>query len=118
MVVGIVLSGTGTDGTLGLQAIKGAAGMTMAQSVQSAKYDGMPRSALATGLVDYVLPPSDMPAQLLVYAQGSYRQTRAPEPVSALSEVLQMIFILLRGRTGHDFSAYKRNTLSLGALHG
>src|SRR5437764_3339662 len=53
-----------------------------------------------------------MPAQFLVYAQGSYRQTRAPEPVSSLSEVLQMIFILLRGRTGHDFSAYKRNTLS------
>jgi two-component system CheB/CheR fusion protein len=111
-VVGIVLSGTGTDGTLGLKAIKGAAGMTIVQSVQSAKYDGMPRSALATGLVDYVLPPSEMPAQLLVYAQGAYRQARAPEPVPALSEVLQKIFILLRGRTGHDFSAYKRNTLS------
>lgn len=110
--VGIVLSGTGTDGTLGLQAIKGVAGMTMVQSVQSAKYDGMPRSALATGLVDYVLPPLEMPAQLLVYAQGSYRQTRAPESVSALSEVLQKIFILLRGRTGHNFSAYKTNTLS------
>src|SRR5712691_263395 len=79
--VGIVLSGTGTDGTLGLQAIKGAAGMTMVQSVQSAKYDGMPRSALATGLVDYVLPPSEMPAELLVYAQGSFLHARAPEPV-------------------------------------
>ncbi len=110
--VGVVLSGTGTDGTLGIKAIKGAAGMTMVQSVQSAKYDGMPRSALATDLVDYVLPPSEMPAQLLVYAQGSYRQARALEPVPAPSDVLRKIFVLLRGHTGHDFSGYKVTPIS------
>ena len=54
--VGIVLSGTASDGTLGVKAIKGATGMTMAQEPESAKYPGMPRSAIATGLVDYVLP--------------------------------------------------------------
>jgi two-component system CheB/CheR fusion protein len=66
--VGIVLSGTGTDGTLGLKEIKGASGMTMVQEPQSARYDGMPRSALATGLVDYVVPPADMPERLQAYA--------------------------------------------------
>jgi two-component system, chemotaxis family, CheB/CheR fusion protein len=108
----IVLSGTGTDGTMGLRAIKGAAGMSMVQNVQSAKYDGMPRSALATSLVDYVLSPSDMPAQLLAYVQGSYLQTRESESAPALSDVLQKIFLLLRSRTGHDFSGYKANALS------
>ena len=110
--VGIVLSGTGTDGTMGVRAIKGAAGMTMVQNEQSAKYGGMPRSALATGFVDYVLPPSDMPAQLLAYIQGSYLQAREPESVPGLSNVFQKILLLLRDRTGHDFSGYKAHTLS------
>jgi len=99
----IVLSGTGTDGTIGLRAIKGAAGMSMAQDVQSAQYDGMPRSALATGLVDYVLSPSDMPAQLLAYAQGSYLQAREPTSVPALSDIFQQVLLLLRDLTAHDF---------------
>ena len=67
----IVLSGTGTDGTLGLKAIKGESGMAMVQEVQSARYAGMPASAIATSLADYVLPPAAMPAQLVAYA--SYR---------------------------------------------
>jgi two-component system, chemotaxis family, CheB/CheR fusion protein len=108
----VVLSGTGTDGTMGVRAIKGAAGMTMVQDEQSAKYDGMPRSAIATGLVDYVLPPSDMPAQLLTYIQGSYLQAREPEAVPGLANVLQKILLLLRDHTGHDFSGYKAHTLS------
>ncbi len=61
----IILSGTGTDGTLGLKAIKGESGMAMVQQVQSAKYAGMPSSAMATGLADYVLPPAEMPRQLV-----------------------------------------------------
>jgi len=68
---GIVLSGTGSDGTLGLRAIKGEGGMAMVQSPASADYDGMPRSALATGLVDFELAPADMPAQLIAYEAGS-----------------------------------------------
>ena len=78
--VGIVLSGTGTDGTLGLQEqFKEAAGITMVQNVQSARYDGMPRSALATHLVDYVLPPSDMPTQLIAAVQKSSLPRTAPK---------------------------------------
>ena len=68
--VGIVLSGTGTDGTLGLKAIKGAMGMTMAQAPETAKYSGMPQSAMGTGVVDYVLPPGRMPEQLMTYVKG------------------------------------------------
>jgi two-component system CheB/CheR fusion protein len=63
-VIGIVLSGTGTDGSLGLQEIKAALGMVMVQEQASAQYDGMPRSAIATEQVDYVLPVSAMPGQL------------------------------------------------------
>jgi two-component system CheB/CheR fusion protein len=108
----IVLSGTGTDGTIGVQAIKGAAGMVMVQNEQSAKYDGMPRSAMTTGLVDYILSPSDMPAQLLAYIQGAGRQTRVPESVPGLANILQEILLLLQDRTGHNFSGYKALTLS------
>ena len=68
----IVLSGTGSDGTLGVRAIKGEGGMVMAQSPESTEYDGMPRSAIATGLVDYVLPPAEMPAQLIAYAAHAF----------------------------------------------
>lgn len=66
----IVLSGTGTDGTLGIQAVKGAGGMTMVQEEQSAKFTGMPRSAMATGLVDYVLPADQMPRALVTFVAG------------------------------------------------
>ena len=111
--IGIVLSGTGTDGTLGLKAIKGESGMAMAQQPQSAKYAGMPSSAVATGLVDYVLPPASMPKQLVAYAKGPYLASTAmaAELPALPAEPMQKIFVLLRGRTGHDFSAYKSNTI-------
>src|SRR5262249_48211886 len=67
--IGIVLSGTGTDGTLGLKEIKGASGMTMAQEEATARYSGMPHSAITSLQVDYVLAPRDMPTQLLAYAK-------------------------------------------------
>ncbi len=73
--VGIVLSGTGSDGTLGLVAIKDCGGMTMAQAPESAQYDGMPQSAIARGVIDHVLPIAQMPAALLAYIQ---HQTRRP----------------------------------------
>ena len=109
--VGIVLSGTGTDGTLGLQAIKGASGMTMVQEPQSARYDGMPRSAIATGLVDYVLPPDAMPERLQAYARSPYMQARMPETTPLPGDVLDRIFLLLRAHVGHDFSLYKPTTI-------
>jgi len=68
----IVLSGSGSDGALRLRAVKGEGGMVMAQDPESADYDGMPRSAIATGLVDYVLRPKEMPAQLIAYAAHAF----------------------------------------------
>ncbi len=109
----IILSGTGTDGTLGLKAIKGEVGMVMVQDEDSAKYDGMPRSAIATGLADYVLPPDQMFAQLLKYTRHSL-QVAAPFKSSIegnAANALQKIYILLRTQTDHDFSLYKKNTI-------
>ncbi len=109
----IVLSGTGSDGTLGLKAIKGEGGMAMAQDTQSAKYDGMPRSAISTGLVDFIMPPDEMPQQLMTYVEHALgkgvRQVAAPVPET--TDSLQKIFILLRAQTRHDFSYYKQNTI-------
>ena len=108
----IILSGTGTDGTLGLRAIKGESGMAMVQEESSAKFTGMPVSALTTGLVDYVLSPSKMPTPLIKYVKGPFLSSAAPlikaEP--SVKEVMQKIFLQLRNRTGHDFSGYKSNT--------
>src|SRR5664279_4998689 len=70
----IVLSGTGSDGTQGVRAIKAEGGMVMAQHPASAEFDGMPHSALATGLVDYELPPAEMPARLMAYAAHAFGQ--------------------------------------------
>ncbi|MCU7806350.1 MAG: PAS domain S-box protein [Candidatus Thiodiazotropha sp. (ex Semelilucina semeliformis)] len=109
----IILSGTGTDGTLGLKAIKGEVGMVMVQDEASAKYDGMPRSAISTGLADYVLPPGKMPEQLIKYTQHAFQkganitsQTEGRTP-----NALQKIYIILRAQTDHDFSHYKKNTI-------
>jgi len=111
--IAIVLSGTGSDGTLGVRAIKGEGGMVMVQNPDSAEFDGMPRSALATGLVDYQLPPAEMPAQLIAYATHAFG--RPPHPASATApqseNALKKIFILLRAQTGHDFSQYKPSTI-------
>ena len=110
--IGIVLSGTGSDGTLGVRALKGEGGMVMAQTPASTEYDGMPRSALATGLVDFELPPADMPAQLIAYATHAFG--RPPEAATATSKAesaLKKIFILLRSQAGHDFSLYKPATI-------
>ena len=87
--------------------------MVMVQKPESTEYDGMPRSALATGLVDYELLPAEMPAQLMAYvAQAFGKLTPSASSPSAQTEsVLKKIFILLRSQTGHDFSQYKPNTI-------
>jgi two-component system CheB/CheR fusion protein len=110
----IVLSGTGTDGTLGLRAVKGEGGMAMVQQPESAGYDGMPRSAIATGLADYIMPPNEMPQQLIKYVKyafGGVAQKVAAPAAPKEADWLQKVFILLRAQTGHDFSYYKRNTI-------
>ena len=109
----IILSGTGTDGTLGVKAIKGGVGMVMVQDEKSAKYEGMPRSAVATGLADYVLSPEKMPEQLVRYTRHATRRAGARiAPVEGpVPQALQKIFVILRSRTEHDFSLYKTNTI-------
>jgi two-component system CheB/CheR fusion protein len=113
LAIGIVLSGTGSDGTLGVRAIKGAGGMVMVQSTATSEFDGMPRSAVATGLVDYQLPPAEMPAQLMSYAAHAFgKLLRSGLPATPKSEgSLKKIFVLLRAQTGHDFSQYKPSTI-------
>ena len=110
----IVLSGTGSDGTLGVRAIKGEGGMVMAQTPDSTEYDGMPMSAIATGLVDYELPPSEMAAQLMAYAAYAFGKSSRPTAASPprIENVHKKIFILLRAQTDHDFSLYKPSTIN------
>ena len=111
----IVLSGTGTDGTLGLRSIKEEGGLTLAQSeFDDTAMSGMPQSAAATGLVDHVVPVEDMPALLADYRQHLIQVAgRKDDKGTRLDaeEYLATITSLLRARIGHDFSQYKPNTL-------
>ncbi len=109
----IILSGTGSDGAAGLRAIKNASGLVLSQDEGSAKYDGMPRSAAATGLVDFVLAPQDMPAQLLqcLFSGSRPGEDHAPPDDEQFLPALQHVCAILRSRTGHDFSHYKTNTI-------
>jgi two-component system CheB/CheR fusion protein len=110
--IGVVLSGTGSDGTLGVRAIKGEGGMVMVQNPASTEYDGMPRSAIATGLVDYELLPTEMPSQLIAYTAHAFGKSPRSACTTPKSEnVLKKIFVLLRAQTGHDFSQYKPSTI-------
>jgi two-component system CheB/CheR fusion protein len=108
----IVLSGTGTDGTLGLKAIKGAGGTAMAQAESQARYPNMPRSAIDTGLVDFVLPVEKMADELAKYVKHPYigGPERAPTEKEKFETSMQKIFMLVRSVTGQDFSHYKQNT--------
>lgn len=111
--IGIVLSGTGSDGTQGVRAIKSEGGMVMAQSPDTSEFDGMPRSALATGLVDFELRPAEMQAHLIAYvAHAFHRPPGLSSPRSQLNDSsLKKIYILLRTQTSHDFSQYKPSTI-------
>ncbi len=95
------------------RAIKAEGGMVMAQNPESTEYDGMPRSAIATGLADYVLPPAEMPAQLIAYTAHAFGKRLRPvsPPAPKAEDALKKICVLLRAHTGHDFSLYKQNTL-------
>ncbi|MFH0823569.1 MAG: CheR family methyltransferase, partial [Pseudomonadota bacterium] len=109
----IVLSGTGTEGALGLRAIKGEGGMGMVQEPGSAKYDGMPRSAVATGLADYVTPVERMPGLLIEYVRRAFGRGELilARPLPKEASLLEKVFIVLRSHTGHDFSHYKPSTI-------
>jgi two-component system CheB/CheR fusion protein len=110
--IGIILSGMGSDGTLGLRAIKEQLGMAMVQDPASAKYDGMPRSAIGTGIADYVASAQELPAKLIQYT--SHLPTLAPKRASTEEESssdLGKVFVLLRAHGGNDFSCYKKSTI-------
>ncbi len=111
----IILSGTGSDGSLGLKAIKEKGGMSMAQEVEQAKYAGMPQSAIETGLVDFVLPVEKMSEELLAYIKHPYVKYRTES--SRIAEdtenaFYQKILMLIRSSAGVDFTHYKRSTIS------
>ncbi|MDZ7794569.1 MAG: chemotaxis protein CheB [Spirochaetia bacterium] len=111
--IAVVLSGTGSDGALGIRAIKGEGGMIMVQSPESTDFDGMPRSAIATGMVDYVLPPAEMADALISYTSRAFGETaaEAKAPEKGKEKSLKTIFKLLRKHSGHDFSHYKPTTV-------
>jgi two-component system CheB/CheR fusion protein len=108
--IGIVLSGTGAHGTLGLKAIKANGGMAMVQDPGTAEYDGMPRSAIATGQADYILPPAQMPQALLRYVQH-FAATSDPAAEAVEEVYLDQVLALLRTRAKLDFHCYRKKTL-------
>jgi two-component system CheB/CheR fusion protein len=109
----VILSGTGADGSAGLRAVKESGGLVIVQNPDEAAYDGMPRSAIATGLVDFVLPVGKIPEILAGHAVE--RQTASPRPDGPtdgdVPDWVGAIVDLLRTRTAHDFTSYKPGTL-------
>ncbi|PPD57891.1 chemotaxis protein CheB [Dehalogenimonas etheniformans] len=108
----IIMSGTGTDGTLGAKAVKGELGLVIVQDPETAAYDGMPRSAISNGVADFILPAEAMPAQLVEYGEKSYgkrlvRHSEVEKDTANLALILQLI----RARTRRDFSGYKQSTI-------
>src|SRR5215467_6027215 len=112
--IGVILSGSGSDGTLGMAEIQAQGGVTFAQDTASARYDSMPRSAIASGCVDYVLPPKAIARELGRIAHHPYVAGQATEEgdyVTGGSEGLNTIFQLLRRSTGVDFTHYRKTTI-------
>lgn len=109
--IAIALSGTGSDGTRGIRSIKEAGGLVMIQDVHSEKFSGMPHSAIATGLADYILPAREMPAALLKFSRHPlFTKSNGSELHMAVNFV-EKIEELVRARTGVDFSRYKQSTV-------
>jgi two-component system CheB/CheR fusion protein len=110
--IGVVLSGMGSDGTLGLRAIKEKAGACFVQAVASAKFDGMPRSAIDAGLADVVAPVEELPGKIISYRQHAphidHRDVFLEDKAQG---ALEKVFVLLRAHTGNDFSLYKQTTI-------
>ena len=108
--IAVILSGTGSDGTLGLRAILGAGGVSYVQEPSSAKYDGMPTSAIKADLATYVLPVEKMPDALLAGKNAPVLRESIPATPAAAGN-LDRILMQLRSGTGHDFSQYKKSTI-------
>lgn len=112
--IGVILSGTASDGIFGLKAIKAEGGITFAQDEASAKYDGMPHGAIAAGCVDFAMPPENIAQELARIARHPYlahAKTASFEPFSEGADDIGKVFILLRRHSGVDFTHYKRATI-------
>ena len=109
----VILSGTGSDGTLGLKAIKESGGMTIVQNPESAKYDGMPRSAIEAGLADHILPVEKIPRELLSYVEQPYLKPFGKLQIEEkqFAGYVQKVLMLIRSVTGRDFTGYKKSTI-------
>ena len=111
--IAIILSGSGSDGTIGLKAIKANGGIILAQNPSTAGSDGMPISAINTGLVDVILSPEEMPEKLISYSKSSTKiLKKILTPEDKTIQTLRKIFILIRDKKGHDFSQYKKSTIN------
>lgn len=108
--IAVVLSGMGSDGTLGLQAIRAVGGLAVVQEPSSAEFDAMPRSAIATGCVDIIAPVSELPGRILAYNKCVTTPVQAGPPAK-LMEPINTIIAILQQHTRHDFSLYKPSTL-------
>src|SRR5690606_3893541 len=110
--IAVVLSGMGTDGALGVQAVKAMGGLTVVQQPESAQFDSMPKSAIETGCADIIAVPGEMPARIMAYiVQVSDPGVAAADETQPPPAPLHDIFELLQARTRHDFSLYKPSTL-------
>lgn len=113
--IGVILTGTGSDGTLGIKDIKGRNGLTIVQDPNEAEFDGMPQSAISTRLIDRVLPVAEIPGEIMRYAHTRPRIVVSEDESDDFDEVQeklkQQIFSQVRARTGRDFSRYKRSTV-------
>jgi len=110
--IGVILSGMGSDGTIGLRAIKEKTGVALVQEPASAKFDSMPRSAIAAGLADIIAPAVDLPGKIIDYLNHTILIAKNGLPLEEKDQsALEKVFILLRSKTGHDFSMYKKNTV-------
>ena len=110
--IGIILSGMGSDGTLGFRAIKEKAGIVLVQDPTTAKFDAMPRSVIDAGLADIVASPEDLPDKLIAYRRHLPHLDRAELHLEEkVQSALEKIVILLRAHSGHDFTLYRRSTL-------
>ena len=110
--IGVILSGMGSDGTLGLRAIKEAAGATFVQSPESAKFDSMPRSAIDAGLADVTAPVEDLPARIAAYGEHAWFGSGDEHWATDADKMIDKICVLLREHSGNDFTLYKRSTVA------
>ena len=117
--ISVILSGTASDGTVGTREVKAVGGITIAQDPETAKYDGMPRTAIATGLVDLVLSPEDIAKELVRISSHPLQRRSSAQPTEGEADValpseqhMEQVFALLRTASGVDFRRYKRPTIA------